>query len=267
MGFNIDTTRIAMPRGRVFFARKNLTTGVLDPYVHMGNCSKFDFSTIGDDIAEIMDFTAVVSTPATRIAKARKPEFDLQLMEANPKNLALVFMAAAPSEYTQSGGAITGESVGVARVGSLYKLANKGISGGTQITALTVKKSATAFTTGTEVILRDSVNGIFEIVTLHAGISDGDAITADYTCPAIVAGSGYQQVLGGGVPRIEGALLYLGSSSIGPVHSLEIYNCVIASSGTYPFIATDPGEFSLKVNVLSDSTHTELFKLTEIETS
>ena len=69
------------------------------------------------------------------------------------------------------------------------------------------------------------------------------------------------------MPRIEGQLLYVGTSNVGPVHQLDIWNCSIASDGAYPFIASDPVEFGLKVTVLTAAGHTELFTVTELELS
>ena len=43
MGFNTDASRVSLPRGRVFFARKS-AAGVLGPFLHLGNCSKLEFA-------------------------------------------------------------------------------------------------------------------------------------------------------------------------------------------------------------------------------
>jgi hypothetical protein len=268
MSWSANAARIALPRGKVFFARKTLSTGVLDPYIFLGNVSKLDFATIGDDIAEIVDFTSNTPTPMTRISKKRVPEFPATLMECNPDNLSLVFMGDKPSEYTQTGGTITAEAInGVARVGGVYQLANKG-SASVDLSAFTLKKvgGTPSFTTGTEVILRDAKAGIFEIITLHTGVVDGDGLIADYTAPAINAGSGYKLILGGAASRIEGRLLYIGTSNVGPRHQLDIWNCSLSSDGNYPFIATDPVEFGLKVSVLTDANHNDLFRITEMAT-
>jgi hypothetical protein len=268
MSWSPNAAQISLPRGKVFFARKTISTGVLDPYLFLGNCSKLDFSTIGDDIAEIIDYTAYTSTPLTRISKKRAPEFPVQLMQANPDNLALIFMGDKPSEYTQTGGTITAEDIaGTALVGGIYKLANKGTVG-TPISGFTLKKDggSPSFTTGTEAILRDAIAGIVEIVALHSGVVAGDALEADYTCPAITTGSGYKKILGGNASRIEGRLLYIGTGSVGPRHQLDIWNCSIESDGAFPFIATDPVEFGLKVTVLADAVYSDLFRVTELAT-
>jgi hypothetical protein len=266
MSWSANAARIALPRGKVFFARKNITTGVLDPYMFMGNASKLEFATIGDDIAEIVDFTANTPTPLTRISKKRVPEFPISLMECNPDNLALVFMGDKPSEYIQTGATATAEAIsGVARVGGIYRTAYKG-SSTVDISAFTLSKvgGSPSFTTGTEVVMRDAKAGIFEIVTLHTGVVDGDGLVATYTYPTIAAGSGYKYILGGNASRIEGALLYVGTSNVGPRHVLDIWNCSIASDGSFPFIATDPVEFGLKVSVLTDANHNDLFRVTEM---
>lgn len=259
MGFNADASRHSLPRGRVFFARKS-TAGVLGPMVHLGNCSKLDFSTIGDDITEVVDFTSNTATPLTRISKKRVPEFPLSLYECNPDNLALVFMAADPSEFTQTSTPITGEALdGGVKVGAIYKTKKFG-----PISSVAVKKGVTVLTAGTNYIVRDANVGLIEILSLPGGVSAGDAITVDYTPTAYSAGSGFKQVLGGGVSRIEGSLMYSGASNVGPRHLLQIYNCAITSDGNFPFVAADVAEFGLKVNVLTDGVHSELFLLTEL---
>jgi hypothetical protein len=268
MSWSANAARIALPRGKVFFARKTISTGVLDPFIFLGNASKLEFGTIGDDIAEVVDFTSYTPTPLTRISKKRVPEFPVSLMECNPDNLALVFMGEKPSEYIQTGGSITAEAIsGVARVGGIYKLANKGTAA-VDISAFTLKKvgGTPSFTNTTEVVLRDAKAGIFEIIALHSGVVDGDGLIADYTAPAISAGSGYKVILGGGVARIEGALLYIGTGSVGPRHQLDIWNCSIESDGAFPFIAEEPVNFGLKVNVLTEANHADLFRVTELAT-
>ncbi len=267
MGFSADASRIALPRGKVFFARKNnLSTGTLDPLLHLGNCSKFEFSSIGDDIAKITDFTTFVSTPLAQISKLRAPEFGLTLMECNPDNLKLVFMADSGTAYTQSAGTVPGELLsGGIKVGAIYKLAKRGIPGGTQITALTLKKGGVALSVATDYSLIDATNGIVVINAItSSSVAAGDAITADYTAPAIT--TGLNVLTGGTASRIEGQLLYIGTSNIGPVHQVDIWNCAISSDGAFPFISSDPNEFGLKVTVLSSS-QTDLFRITELEAS
>lgn len=258
MSNSADGSKVALPRGKVYFARKS-TAGVLGPYDFVGNCSQLEFSTLGEDIAEITDFTSSSPTPIVRITKKRAPEFVLKLYECDPNNLALLFMAAAPTEYTQAATAVTAEALsGGVVVGAIYQTAKLG-----PITGVAVKKGATVFTLGTNYVVRDANLGIIEILSLPGGVSAGDAITIDYTPTAYVAGSGFQQIFAGGVSRIEGRLLYTGTSTVGPRHNLNIWNCAINSDGNFPFIAADPTEFGLKVSVLTDPNHTELFLLTE----
>ena len=263
MGFNIDTSRISLPRGKVFFARKNLTTGVLDPFIFLGNAPKFEFSQMGDDIDQILDFTANLPTPATKIVKQRIPEFTVSLMECNANNLAMFFMADKPSTIgAQTGATVTAEALaGGVFVGAIYQLANRGTSG-TPISAVTVQKGATTFTSGVNFILRDAINGIIEILSLPTGVSAGDAITAGYTCPAISSPT-QQIVYGGGVPRVEGMLWYLGTNTVGPAYDLKVWNSSIVGDGAMPLVADAHLEYSLKVGVLTPTGQTGLFQLTQ----
>ena len=100
-------------------------------------------------------------------------------------------------------------------------------------------------------------------IVTHAEVEAevGEAVSKGAVSQAATA---LRKILGGTVSRIEGALLYTGTGVQGPRHKLEIWNCSIAADGTFPFIATDPVEFGLKVTVLSDSVHTELFELLEL---
>ncbi len=268
MGYNADPSRIALPRGRVFFARKNLTTGVLDAPVHLGNCPKLEFNTIGDDIDEVMDFTSFTAVPLTRISKKRAPEFSLTLMEASPDNLALVFMGNTPTDYSQTGGVISAEVLsGGLKIGAIFQLAQRGTTGTPiQLASIARVGGGATFVAGTHYVLRDSITGLVEILAIPSGAAVGDSLSATYTAPTIGSGV-YKQVLGGTAARIEGKLLYVGASNVGPVHSLEIWNCSLESDGGFPFIATDHVEFPVKVTVLSDAAHTELFRLLELEAS
>lgn len=260
MGFNADATRIALPRGRVFFARKD-GSGVLGPLLHLGNCSKLDFSTIGDDIVEVTDFTQETSTPLTRISRKRSPEFPLSLYELNPDNLALAFMASAPTEYTQAATPVTGEVLqGGAKVGGIYQTAKFG-----PISAITLTVGATAAVAGTHYIVRDANVGLIELIALPGSEVAGAVMDIDYTPTAYTAGAGFKRVLGGAAARIEGRLVYVGTSGTGPRHVLKIWNCAVESDGAFPFIATDPAEFGLKVTVLADPAQASPFEITEID--
>ena len=264
MSFTADATRIALPRGKIFFARKS-TAGVNGPFLFLGNASKLEFGTIGDDIAEVVDFTSATSAPLTRISKKRAPEFPLTLMEANPDNLALIFMGDN-NEYTQAATPVTLEQlVGGLKIGAFYRTAKPKISSVSLLE--TVEGTPKVFTATTHYVIRDAESGLIEIVGYPSGAVDGQLMQITYTPTAIVTGAAtaLRKILGGTVSRIEGALLYTGTGVLGPRHKLEIWNCSIASDSAFPFIATDPVEFGLKVTVLSDSVHTDLFELLELD--
>lgn len=257
MSFNSDSTRISIGRGRVLLARYS-DAGVLGPFIGVGNAPKLEFSTMGDDKVEVTDWQSRTATPLTIISRKRAPEFGLTLMEPNPDNLALLFAADEPGEYTQAATAVTDEAVGVARVGGIYQTA-KMLPG-----ALTLTSGATSFVLNTHYVVRDATLGIFEVIALPGGVAAGDALVVDYTPTAVVAGSGYKQVLGAVKSKIEGALKFIGNSDIGPVPFLHIYKCTIEPDGAFPFITSDPAEFGLKITALSDGTHTEMWKYLEV---
>lgn len=260
MGFNSDGSRISLPRGRVLFARKS-AAGVLGPYLHLGNCSRFEFTTIGDTIAEVDDFTAPTAVTLKRVTSKRIPEFAVSLYEVNPDNLALALMGNPPSEYTQAATAIVDEVLqGGAKVGGIYQTAKIG-----PISAITLTSGATPFTVGTHYVVRDASLGVIEIIALPGGVVEGDPLAIDYTPTAYVAGSGFKRVLGGAAAAIEGKLLYLGTSSVGPREQLVIWNCSIESDGAFPLIGSDIAEFGLKVTVLSDAAQASPFEITEID--
>lgn len=267
MGFSADATKIALPRGKVFFARKS-AAGLPGPNLFLGNCGKLEFATIGDDIAEVVDFTSNTPTPLTRVSKKRVPEFPLELMECNADNLALEFMGDKPARLVQAATPVTNETIASVgnggpgiKVGQIYKTAKQGpISAVTGLTS-----GANAMTLGTHYAIRDANLGLIEILALPGSAVEGDAwLIGSYTPTAYTASTGPFVILGGGVSRIEGSLLYVGYSNIGPRHMLEIWNCSIAPDGAFPFIATDPVTFPLKVSVLTDPNKADLFRVTEI---
>lgn len=267
MPISVDATKIALPRGKVFFARKN-AAGALGPSLFLGNCSKLEFATIGDDIAEVLDFTSNVSTPMKRITRKRAPEFPLSLYECNADNLALMFMADRPARLVQAATPVTNEtiaSVGAGgagiRVGQVYRTLKAGpISSVTGVTS-----GANAMTLGTHYEISDAAVGLIKILALPGSAVEGDAwLIGSYTPTAYTATNGPFVILGGGVAVIEGELFYVGYSNVGPRHKLEIWNCSLQSDGSFPFIATDPAEFSLKVTALTDPNHADLFRVTEI---
>ena len=181
-------------------------------------------------------------------------------MECDPDNLALVFMGSV-TDYTQAATAVTGESLGLLHLGGIYKTAKLLGSTGT---IQGVDSGAHELVVTTNYVVRDQAIGLIEVVALPVAAAEGDALTIDYTPIAIA--TALKKISGGDVSRIEGALLYVGSSTVGPRHQLQIWNCSIESDGAFPFIAEEPVNFGLKVTVLTSALHANLFELLEMAT-
>lgn len=260
MGWNSDSSKVSIGRGRVLLSRFS-DAGVKGPLFGVGNSPGFEFATMGDDRLEITDYQQRSATPLTIISRKRAPEFTLKLTEPSVENLALLFAAEEPTEYTQTNTPISGESLGTVRVGGIYRTAKMSPT----ITA--IESGATAFTLGTHYEVLDALVGLIRVIALPAGVVAGDPLTADYTPATVTAGSGYQRVLGATKSKIEGSLLFIGNSDIGPVGLFELYKCSIESDGAMPFISTDAVEFSLKLTGLSDGVHSNLWEYRELSAS
>jgi hypothetical protein len=259
MGYNANITRVSLSSAAIMLARS--TSGVLGPYIPVGNAPKFEFSQMGDEVDSVKDFTRAGMPPLGDILKARIPEFSLSLMECDATKLALMFMGTS-EDYTQAATAVTDEDLGVVRVGAIYKTAKLSPE---SITLETDEQTPVTFTVDTHYRVVDALAGLIEIVALPATVVDGDLLHISYTPAAKTAADNIKTIHGGSSTAIEGSLLAVGYPSKGPKHMCQIWRCQISPDGAFPFVSENRAEYNLKIKVLSHSSHPEgLFDYTQL---
>jgi hypothetical protein len=259
MGFNANITRVSLSSAAIMLARS--TSGVLGPYIPVGNAPKFEFSQMGDEVDSVKDFTRVGMPPLGDILKSRIPEFSLSLMECDATKLAMMFMGTA-HEYTQAATPVTTEDLGAVYVGGIYKTAK--LAPGS-IVLVTDEGTPVTFVAGTDYRVVDLEAGLIEIIALPATVVEGDLMHISYTPAAKTSADKIMTVHGGSVTAIEGSLLAVGYPSKGPKHMCQIWRCQISPDGAFPFVSENRAEYGLKIKVLSHSSHPEgLFDYTQL---
>lgn len=250
MGWNSDSSMVSVGRGRVL-ARRLSDAGVMGSYFGVGNVSALEFSQMGQDKVEVTDYQTRSSVPLTTFMRKVVPEFTMTLLEPQMANLALMFLAEEAGEYTQAATPVSGESLGTVKVGGIYKTEKM------KPTSLVVESGATAFVANTHYLLRDADLGLIEIIALPGGVVAGDPLTADYTPTAMVAGSGWAKVEAATRTKVEGGLMFIGTSDLGPKDLVVIHKCSFEPDGGYPLITDEQQQFRMKITVLSDGVHAQ----------
>ena len=229
---------------------------MLEPFRYLGIAPKVEFSSMGDDIEEIIDPRQVSSAPYKRIRRKRVPEFGLSLKAVNPQNLALVY-AGTVAEYTQAASAVVLEQLGKVKLGGIYKLAKVNVN--TVQVLQTKEGSPVAFTLATHYVI-DKLAGVIEIVALPATVDETHDLECSYTPTVLTTGSGWAQGLAGTEPRVEGRMMLVGTSADGEKRLVQIWNVDLAMEGALPYVSENSAEFGLKVTVLTDDVHTNLWE-------
>jgi hypothetical protein len=259
MGYNATITRVSLSSAAIMLARS--TSGVLGPYIPVGNAPKFEFSQMGDEVDSVKDFTRAGMPPLGDILKSRIPEFSLSLMECDATKLAMMFMGTA-EDYTQAATPVVDEDLGAVHVGGIYKTAKLAPA---SITLETDEGSPVTFVAGTDYQVVDALAGLIEILALPATVVDGDLMHISYTPAAKTAADNIKTIHGGSATAIEGSLLAIGYPAKGPKHMCQIWRCQISPDGAFPFVSENRAEYNLKIKVLSHPSHLEgLFDYTQL---
>ena len=247
--------QVSLLKAEVAFARK--TDGELEPFRYLGIAPKVEFSAMGDDVEEIIDPRQVSTSPYKRIRRKRVPEFSLGLKAINPDNLALVY-AGTVAEYVQTATPVVDEQLGTVRVGGIYKLTKVNVN--TVQSLRTNEGTPVSFVENTHYTI-DKPAGVIEVIALPATVDETHLLQCSYTPTLMETGvSGWNQVLAGTEPRVEGRLMLVGSSADGEKRLVQIWNVDLSMDGAMPFVTENSSEFGLKVTVLTDDGHANLWE-------
>lgn len=219
-------------RGKLHFAKLD-ASGVLGGEMYFGNTTDFSHSVNTETLDHYSSDYGLNEKDLTLITQInRSASFTTD--NINPKTLAFYFFGSVDA-LTVASSTVTGESLGKVEVGMFYQLGmtSANPSGARKVTSVTVSKSGTALTAGTDYVV-DTDLGRVEI--LEGGtVADGDALTASYT----ISASTRTRVISGS-EQIEGALRFIAYNPEGD--DIDYY---------FPSVKLTPdGDYALKGNDL-----------------
>ena len=228
--------------GNVYLAR--ITGGVLGPLLHVGEVQSAD-STPQVDIRKFNSHRTRKRTLVKQTPSSVGFDFALTINELAPVNLAYAFLGER-SEFTQSAGTLA--KTVTAKLGGYYLLGARNVS------SITAEVSAVA---KTGFVVVDAALGLVHIPEDSADITEGAIVDFGGTIPAIVAGSGLDQVSVGTTPSIEAQLLIVEDKDTDlqeePSMEALFFRCAIVPNGTFPFLTQDWASFTMNVSALDDS--------------
>lgn len=256
--FTSQSDKVLLGRGKIYFDR-NATFGAKTGLRYLGDAEKLEITT-ADEKAQVYDYGKPTAPLLNEVVSRRTVTLAMTLREYTKENLALALMGFEDN-YTQTSTAVTGESLTAGAVkGRSYKTVKRSIS------SVVVKKGATVLVLGTDYDIADATLGLIHIREGSVTVSDGDALTVDYT-PAAIASPGLNRIQGATASQIIGQIVFVGDPGAGPAYDAEVWKVSISSDGVLGFITgADFGSFELKAQVLSDDANhpTEpYFRLTQ----
>lgn len=228
-----------LPRGEIFFARRDPVTGLLGGERYLGNTPECNL-TAEEEKLEHFSSDRGVKVKDRSVTLQVNYTGTLNTDNIDPRTLALFFLGDSEI-LTVAQATVTDEAVGVSGVGvekgMFYQLgttnanpsgARKIIYPGTGPTAFTLEKAGTPLVHGTDYVL-DADLGRIEILATSSTVVDGDELTATYT----VAASTRQRVISGST-AIEGALRYVAYNPEGDNIDYFMPSVTLSPNGDLP---------------------------------
>jgi hypothetical protein len=243
------TDNVLLGAGEILINRFD-ANGVETGYFHLGNA---------DDVRAVVTTEELVMKNAMkaargiykRVIKETAVELKIRALEFSVINMALAYMGDV-AKTTQASATVTGEALtpaGGLVKGRYYTTQKRGIS------AVSVKKGASALTSGVDFVVKDAGRGVIQILetATFAGLLDGDALTVDYTAAALTGATALNYIRAGNSPRIEGRVLFLSDNQAGPNWDYEFWNVSLKPDGEIALIGEDWGSYNLSGSCQDDS--------------
>lgn len=245
MSETVNAANLSVGAGKIYFDRFDASTGARTGYRFLGECSSLNVTPAEDETRELYSSAAAARPLLKRIVIRRKVTFHVVLREFTKENLALALMAEE-AEYTQTATPITGEILSTAPIADRFYKAAKRL-----MTSVVVKRGAATLVLNTDYKITNAEAGVIYLIT---GTGTGN-LTIDYTPTLLSAGAGRSWVKGAKSSFIEGGLLYLPDPTTGPKWETEVWKLSISPEEDFALIGDDFGQFSIKGEVLDDSTN------------
>jgi len=241
MSQNASGDNLLLGKGKVYFDRFSTgTTRTGERF--LGNCSSFELSAPEDEKKEMYSSCEATAGLLKSVTIRRKMKLSIKGHEFTKENLALALMGDN-SALSQGTASITNEAVTAIAQGCYYKLAYRNIS------AVTINPAAggDAYVVTTDYVV-DAVSGRIYIVP-GGGIAAGTAIHVDYTYSADTSPT----IRGGVSSLIEGFVRFIGAPTEGPTEEVEVWRASVTPQGALGLISDEYGEFTLEMEILSDT--------------
>lgn len=252
-----DPTLEQLGKGQVLFNRFT-AAGAKTGFFHMGNVENLTIGT-ADEVLESQNNMTAQAGVRNRVTTKRTVTVKITGLEFSSDNLAVAMMGEV-AEYTQTGGAQTGEALTPAEgvvLGQYYDTRYR------EISAVTVKKGATSLTlidpdTGVgDYQILDADAGMIRIsqTPSTAGLADGDDLTIDYTAAALTAGSGRVTIRGATKSKIEGYLKFLPDNQAGINKEADVWRVSFTPDGDLGFISQEFNKWAATGTAQEDRTN------------
>lgn len=240
----VDSQTLQLGRGKLYVDRldsNRARTGEL----LLGNCSAFGI-TPADQTAKHYSSMDAEGGLLAEVTTQRDYTLDVTGHSFDPEVAALLYMAAAPSAFTQSTATATDAALcASAKLGRLFA------TGYRNITVTAVKQGATVLVLNTDYTV-DASTGRIYLVPTSSTITEGSALTWTGSAAAITSGGGISQVKAGTLSKIELFVRFVGDPAAGPVNEVEVWLCTNKPNGARPFIGNDFGSWQMQMSVLRD---------------
>lgn len=256
MATQANAAEILIGSGKLYFDRFD-ANGNPTGLRFLGNASKFGV-TPSVTTTKVKNYTRRTRETLAVLTTGQEHTFQLVLMEASPKNVALGLNGDS-SAFTQAGGTVTDEVVASTTVAGkpqpvvdmIVQTAQRNISAVT-VKATTASTPST-LVAGTDYEIEDATTGLIRILpgaTLPGGVT---GITVSYTAAALLTTAGKSKINAASVAQSTGKLVYIGDNVSGRQLDLEAWKAVITPSSEINWISDDPINLTLDGEFISDA--------------
>jgi len=222
-------------RGKLYFARRDKTTGTLGGFRFLGNAPEFSINITADMVDHYQSTGGIKEKDLTvPLQTNRTGSFTLD--DIQPENVAFALYGQAQTLAVAAAIGLTETINGVTK-GFYYPL---GMSGGTGSGALNVTVTAIQNTTTNVALVAgtdyevDQASGFIHILPTATNVADGDNIQVTYDQNA------YDRVhIPAGREPINGALRYVSDNPVGKNQIVYAPNVNLSPDGDMQFIGDD----------------------------
>ena len=238
-----SNTNLMLGAGVLWFNRFDADIG----YAHLGNCTSFELS-FEDTVQKVINRMTSALGTYRKIVSERVANVSVTGQEFNPDNIALV-ASGSVGALAQAGSTAVGEVLATAAQATIGSNQRAFQTAFRNISAITIKQSATTLIAGDDYIVQDATLGLILFLPTGGQWTDGVQIDIDYTYAADTSPT----VNAGSVNTIEGSLLFVGDPAAGGAVDILVHKFSIEPEGGLELIGEDFLDWTLSGEALDDS--------------